>query len=106
MRASTARLSGFAMIVLLLSVVSSLGVLFVLGTWHLKLFLVFTAILAFFLCAPLGGFLWMLYDISRREPRPLIYFVLAFVPYAFVWYYFARSHSKIHDASLLGPASS
>ncbi len=61
----------------------------VLGSWFPKNTLVVTSLILLFVCAPLGA-LWMLYDCSRIEKAPFMYFVLAFVPYAFVWYYLER----------------
>ena len=58
----------------------------VLGSWLPKSSVVLTSLILLFVCAPLGAF-WMLYDCSRNEKAPFMYFVLAFVPYAFVWYY-------------------
>jgi hypothetical protein len=61
----------------------------VFGTWFPQTTVAMGALIAFFVCAPIGAF-WMLYDCSRREKPPFIYFLLAFIPYAFVWYYFDR----------------
>jgi len=36
------------------------------------------------------GSLWMLYHCIRYENRPLPFFLLAFAPFGFVWYYYAR----------------
>lgn len=69
------------------------GTWFVLGTWLPKTTLAMGALIAFFLCAPIGA-LWMLYDCSMREKPSFIYYLLALVPYAFVWYYFDRVRSR------------
>jgi hypothetical protein len=42
-----------------------------------------------FTAQPLGAF-WMLYMAIRYEVHPLPMVLLAFVPYAFLWYYFER----------------
>jgi hypothetical protein len=39
--------------------------------------------------APFGG-LWMTYQAIRYEEKPLLYILLAQLPYAFVWYYMSR----------------
>jgi hypothetical protein len=74
---------------LILALVTMFALWLVLGTWLPKTAISLTAVVAFFLCAPIGA-LWMLYDCSVRERPPFIYFLLALVPYAFVWYYFDR----------------
>jgi hypothetical protein len=61
----------------------------VLGSWLPKSTVLLGSIVFFFICAPVGA-LWMLYDCSRQEKQALAYFILAFFPYAFVWYYFER----------------
>jgi hypothetical protein len=42
-----------------------------------------------FAVPPIGAF-WMLYMSVRHEKKPLPLMLLAFVPYAFLWYYFER----------------
>src|SRR3989442_9215704 len=37
----------------------------------------------------IGGF-WMIYRAVPYEEKPVLYILLAFVPLAFVWYYFER----------------
>ena len=51
-------------------------------------FLVF-AVVVVFAVAPIGAF-WMLYMAIRYETDPLLMVLMAFVPYAFLWYYFER----------------
>jgi uncharacterized membrane protein len=77
----------FAFIVL--ACVSAFAAWVVIGPWFPKGSLTIGLLTIFFLLGPVGA-LWMLYDCSIHEKPPLIYFVLAFVPYAFVWYYFDR----------------
>jgi hypothetical protein len=36
------------------------------------------------------GCYWMMYQAIRYEIRPLKFFLLAFLPLAFIWYYFER----------------
>jgi len=50
--------------------------------------IVFLSVLVFAV-PPLGTF-WMLYVTIRYEKRPLPLMLVAFVPYAFLWYYFER----------------
>jgi len=38
----------------------------------------------------------MLYDCAIREKPPSIYYLIAFVPYAFIWYYFERVRPRKH----------
>jgi hypothetical protein len=51
-------------------------------------FLVFLVVVIF--AAPSMGAFWMLYMAIRYETQPLPMMFLAFVPYAFLWYYFER----------------
>jgi hypothetical protein len=47
-------------------------------------------ILPFLALQPFCG-LWMLYQAIRHEAKPLPYFFLgAFVPFSYIWYYFER----------------
>ena len=59
------------------------------GPWWPKGGLESAFVTLFFLVQPLGA-LWMLYRSVRFEGRPLLFILLAFVPYAFLWYYFER----------------
>src|SRR5260221_6095298 len=51
-------------------------------------FLVFLVVVVF--AMPSIGAFWMLYMPIRYETQPLPLMFLAFVPYAFLWYYFER----------------
>ena len=51
-------------------------------------FLVFLVVVVFAV-PPVGAF-WMLYVAIRYEMHPLPMVFMAFVPYAFLWYYFER----------------
>jgi hypothetical protein len=57
-------------------------------------FIVFLFV-AVYAVAPVGAF-WMLYVAIRNERRPLPIILLAFVPYAFFWYYFERVRTGKH----------
>jgi hypothetical protein len=46
-------------------------------------------VIVIFTIPPVGAF-WMLYMAIRHEKHPLPMIILAFVPYAFLWYYFER----------------
>jgi hypothetical protein len=48
---------------------------------------------ATFAVSPIGTF-WMLYVVVRNEKHPLPMILLAFVPYASLWYYFERVHNR------------
>ena len=43
------------------------------------------------------GTLWMMYFSIRHERRPLPMILLAFVPYASLWYYFERVRPAKYD---------
>ncbi len=43
----------------------------------------------FFSIHPFGA-VWMITMSAMREKHPVPYVILAFAPYTFVWYYFAR----------------
>jgi hypothetical protein len=51
--------------------------------------------------APAVGAFWMLYVAARQEPTPLPMILLAFVPYAFLWYYFERVRAGKHKSHTL-----
>ena len=75
-------LSGFALWILFrVGVVTSPPLLFLLFT---------------FFAAPSIGGMWMIYLSIRYEEHPLTFVLLAFVPYAFVWYYFDRARLGKH----------
>jgi len=42
------------------------------------------------------GTIWMLYVSIRFEKHPLAFAFLAFIPYAFMWYYFQRVRPRKH----------
>jgi hypothetical protein len=48
-----------------------------------------------FAVSPVGTF-WMLYVAIRHEKHPLPMILLAFVPYASLWYYFERVRPGMH----------
>jgi hypothetical protein len=43
--------------------------------------------------SPIGAF-WMLYVAIRYEKHPWLMILLAFLPYAFLWYYFERVRTR------------
>lgn len=51
--------------------------------------LLLTLVVPVFVIPPFGAF-WMMYSAARYEKHPLSMVLLAFVPYAFLWYYFDR----------------
>ena len=66
----------------------------VLGSWLPTGPVATTLVGLFFLCGPLGA-LWMLLDCFRHKKTPSLYFLFAFVPYAFVIYYFGRVRPRM-----------
>ena len=70
----------------------------VLGGWFPKNTVVIGSLIVLFTAAPLGA-LWMLLDCARHEKHPLVYLLLAFVPYAFVWYYVERVRPRRHRST-------
>ena len=69
--------------------VAVFGVWAVLGPWrpaHNAAFFLTTLV---FVGQPIGA-LWMLCHCIRYEDRPLPFVFLAFMPYAFLWYYRRR----------------
>jgi hypothetical protein len=84
---------------LVLPAVAALALWIVLSGWVPKTTVALTAVVAFFLIAPVGA-LWMVYDCAVREHPPFVYFLFAMVPYAFVWYYFVRVRQRGRGAEL------
>jgi len=41
------------------------------------------------------GFFWMFYQVARYEKRPAKYIALAFIPFAFIWYWVRRYPFRI-----------
>ena len=54
-----------------------------------------------FFGAPTLGAFWMLYTAIRNERNPLPIVLLAFLPYAFLWYYFERVRPGKHKTRAL-----
>ena len=67
----------------------------VLGSWNPKNPLVLFLLAALFIIPNIGT-IWMLYTSIRCERHPLPFILLAFVPYAFLWYYFERTKQGKH----------
>lgn len=81
--------------ILLALILTSLALWVVVGPWYPRNPFVLSVVTAFFSVAPVGAF-WMLYMAVRYEKRPLLFLLLAFLPYAFIWYYFERVRPKKH----------
>lgn len=60
-------------------------------------FYVITMVALLFIVPNLGT-IWMLYTAVRFEKKPLFFILLAFVPYAFAWYYFERVKPGRHKS--------
>jgi NADH:ubiquinone oxidoreductase subunit 2 (subunit N) len=56
---------------------------------------VMLCLVALFGIPPLGAF-WMMYMAIRHEKNPAPVILLAFIPFAFLWYYFDRFRSGKH----------
>lgn len=52
-------------------------------------------VIVVFVVSPMGSF-WMLYMAVRHERQPLPMVFLAFLPFAFIWYYFERVRHGRH----------
>lgn len=57
------------------------------------LFMVLYAVVCTFMAV---GVFWMMYFSIRHEKQPFPMVLLAFVPYAFLWYYFERVRPGRH----------
>ncbi len=75
--------------ILLGFIVAGLAFSVVISPWFPKNLVAESLIFVFF-CAPAAGAFWMLYVATRNERHPFPIILLAFVPYAFLWYYFER----------------
>jgi hypothetical protein len=67
----------------------------VMGSWFPKNALE-TALVVLYFAAPNLGTIWMLYVALRLEKHPFPFVLLAFVPFASLWYYFERFRSGKH----------
>ena len=86
-------LSKLLLIVLVVSG-TAFALWYMLTPWIPENTAAFVLVMLFFFLHPFGA-LWMLYKSLLSEKKPLPYVILAFAPYAFVWYYFARiRHGK------------
>lgn len=74
---------------------TALALWIVVGPWYPRNPLVILLVTAFFGMPALGGF-WMLYIAVRHEKNPLPLLLLAFLPWAFLWYYFERVRPRQH----------
>jgi len=75
--------------VLLMIVATAAPIWILVSSWNPANVFQLTAVMVFFMGSPIGGF-WMIYRAVRYEEKPVLYILLAFVPLAFVWYYFER----------------
>ncbi len=75
--------------VLLGLMTTGLAFLFVISPWTPRNPYVQDLLVVFFGAPSVGAF-WMLYVAIRYEKRPLRFVCLAFIPFAFLWYYFER----------------
>ena len=89
--------------ILLGLVVTGLVFYVVISAWFPKNLATESLVFMFF-CAPSAGAFWMLYVAIRNERHPLPLILLAFVPYAFLWYYFERVRPKKHITRMLTSA--
>ena len=65
----------------------------VFGPWFARNPFALFFVVLFFAVPPIGS-LWMLYQSIRYEKESLPFVILAFVPYAFLWYYFERYRKR------------
>ena len=77
----------------------------VIGPWFPKSPFVILLISAFFVLPNIGT-IWMLYVAVRYEEHTLPFALSAFLPYAFLWYYFERVRHGKHLTRLPAPESS
>jgi glycopeptide antibiotics resistance protein len=75
--------------VLFLTATSVFATWVVVGPWFPKTVLAQVLVGSFFVCGPLGAF-WMLSDCIRERKTPFVYFLLAFIPFGFIFYYLER----------------
>ena len=75
--------------------VTALAFWMVVSSWFPRNPVVELLTFAFFGAPSVGAF-WMLYMAIRHEKHPLPLILLAFVPYAFLWYYFERVRPGKH----------
>jgi ABC-type transport system involved in cytochrome c biogenesis permease subunit len=81
--------------ILLGFIVTGLVFWMVVNQWIPKSPFIETLIVVLFASPSVGAF-WMLYVAIRFEKHPLPFILLAFIPFAFVGYYFDRVRPKRH----------
>lgn len=69
----------------------------VVGPWFPQGSMSLLVVCVFFAGQGIGGN-WMLYMVIRNEKQPLPIVFLAFLPYAFLWYYFERVRHGKHKS--------
>jgi hypothetical protein len=65
----------------------------VIGPFHTNTLFRLLIVVTLIVVANLGTF-WMLYFAIRNEKHPLLYVVIAFIPYSFLWYLFSRVNTE------------
>jgi hypothetical protein len=63
-------------------------------------------LLVVFFAIPNVGALWMIYIAIRYEAKPFLFVGLAFIPFAFLWYYFCRYRDGRYRKRECSPGSS
>ncbi len=76
--------------------VTGLAFWFVTSPWSPRNAFVQDLIVMFFMAPSVGAF-WMLYVAIRHERHPAPFIFLAFIPFTFLWYYFARVRPREHE---------
>jgi hypothetical protein len=84
--------------VVILAAISLFAAWVILGSWMPQSGVEKVFPIAFFLGGPLGA-CWLLYDCFSHPKTPRVYLLLAFVPYAFVFYYF--EHIRLRNRNLV-----
>jgi hypothetical protein len=75
--------------ILLSAALTILAFWIVVGHWYPNSSILLFLVTVFFLALNIGT-IWMLYVAVRFEKQPLPFVFLAFIPFAFLWYYFQR----------------
>lgn len=93
-----------AVTLFVLAVLAGFSVWAVVGPWFPGGTVARALLFMFFICAPIGSF-WMIYDCARQEKRLPMHFLLALLPYAFVWYYFDRVKPRQYRTTIERPST-
>jgi len=76
-------------------IVAGLAFFLIASVWSPTNPLVQDLIVVLFMLPSVGAF-WMMYSAIRHEKQPLRFILLAFIPFAFIWYYFEHVRSGKH----------